>query len=77
MRVAQSAQESDLALMIRILRRRRWIELVQVALTAEMRTLAAHVRSGKHDVGWQFVLDIEVPLLHVGPNHLVGKGNEA
>src|SRR5437764_2771888 len=51
---------------------RRWggHELVQVTLSPEMRPLAPDVGEGCHDVCWHFLLEIQVPLLHVWPDDL-------
>src|SRR5579859_4663036 len=39
-----------------------------------MRTLAADIRHRENDARRQFMLDIEVPLLHVRPHSLAGNG---
>src|SRR5207249_6485762 len=41
-----------------------------------MRTFASDIRGGQHKVVGQFLLDAQVPLLNVGPNGLVGNGND-
>ena len=62
---------------IRIFRCRRRVQLVQVTLTPQMGSFAADIGNRGHDMGWQFMLHIQVPLLHVGPHHLVRNGIEA
>src|SRR5258707_11749814 len=42
-----------------------------------MRSFAAYIGNGCHDVGGQFVLDIKVPLLNVGPYLFRGDGDNA
>src|SRR5437764_10305985 len=54
----------------RIFRGWRGHELVEVTLSPKMCSLAANVRKSGHDMRWQFLLHIQVPLLHVRPDHL-------
>src|SRR6267154_397729 len=49
-------------------------ELVHVALLRKVCTFAADVRHGRDDVARKFLLDVEVPLLDVRPNHFVRDG---
>src|SRR5436309_14520420 len=41
-----------------------------------MRTFASDVRGRQHKMVRQFFLDVQVPLLNVGPNGLVRNGND-
>src|SRR5260370_42081622 len=41
-----------------------------------MRTFAPYVGGREHNVGWQFPLHVEIPLLYVRPYRLVGYGND-
>src|SRR5438270_8552817 len=56
-----------LAGQVRVLAQRRGIQLVNIALAAEMRSLAADIGGCQDNVTRQFVLDVQVPLLHVRP----------
>src|ERR1700730_11028088 len=42
-----------------------------------MRTLTSHISNGQNDVIWQLVLDVEIPLLDVGPLHAIRQGDGA
>src|SRR5882757_1623755 len=58
----------------RIVRSWNGKELVHVALLRKVCTFAADVRHGRDDVARKFLLDVEVPLLDVRPNHFVRDG---
>src|SRR5262249_31786220 len=49
-------------------------QLIAVAEQCEVRTLATHIRHRRNDVTRNFLLHAEVPLLHIGPDGLVGNG---
>src|SRR5205807_9583316 len=46
------------------------VQLIQVTLASEMRTLAAHIGKTSDNVARQFVLDVKMPLLHIRPHDL-------
>jgi len=51
------------------------LKLVQVPFQSQMSALAAHICHGQDYVTRQFMLHVQIPLLHVGPFHLVGNRN--
>src|SRR5882762_915722 len=53
---------------------RDWMELINISLKRQVRAFAAHVGHCSHDVGRQFPLNVQMPLLDVGPNGLARDG---
>src|SRR5271170_190828 len=51
-------------------------QLVQIALVGQVGAFAANVGDGTDDVLGEFVLDADIPLLHVGPDGVVGNGSD-
>src|ERR1700730_14547017 len=56
---------------------RDWLKLVGIQLHAQMRALASYIRNLAYRVLKKLVLNTKIPLLHVGPNRLVGDGDYA
>src|ERR1700674_1371872 len=62
--------------LVGILRKRDRLELVQCELASEMDSRAADIRQRCHRVSGDVVLNVQMPLLHIGPDRFVGNGNE-
>src|SRR6266852_4794155 len=72
--VVVAVSADSLTWLVRIRRGRYTEELIEVVEHGQMRALAAHVRNGGHDVRGEFPLDIQMPLLDIGPNRFVWDG---
>ncbi len=71
---AQSGADNGRPCRVRVAARGYRHELVRVTKQGKVSAFAAHVRDGKNYVRREFLLHVEVPLLHVGPDGLVGNG---
>src|SRR5260370_21931137 len=59
-----------------VLRRQQWPKLVGVVEESEMRAFAPYIGGREHNVGGQFLLHVQVPLLYVRPYRLIRYGND-
>ena len=67
-----NAAADGLSRLVRILAQWRRQYLVGIKNAGQMRALAAYVGNRRHRAPQNFMLNIEVPLLHVRPHRLVG-----
>src|SRR6266852_2088706 len=55
---------------IRIQRQRQRCKLIEISLPGQIGTFAAYIGNGSYCVSCDFLLEVEMPLLHIGPHGL-------